>query len=317
MLYLWQPETQPILLPDSDFEKYLSIPENILWLDLHDSPLELKNHLAKLDFLHPLTIEKIFAHEPRAFLAEFDQYLHLLFHELYYSNLYEVSLVDCNFILGKNFLITIHQEPIKFFDNFLAEPPPARFFKNGADLLFYYLAEPLLSSGFQVLDEIADLTENIEDRILPHPEKELLNELFDLKKDLMQLRKTLVPMREILAQLARRENSFMDEAALPFMGHLYDTIIRLSESCDLQRDLVSGALELYLSSISNRTNEVMMTLTVVSTLILPLTLIVGYYGMNFRCFPETNWKYGIPFVVGLMCAISGTMLWYFKKRKWF
>lgn len=317
MLYIWKPDTQPTLVPDSDFQKQILEPETLFWFDIALEPTELRHYLEQLTFLHPLTIERIFSHESRAFLTEFDQYLHLLIHELNYSKTFEVNLVDCHFILSENFLITIHQDPIKNFESFVFEPPPTRFFKNGTDLLFYYLVEPLLSSGFNVLDEIADLTENIEDRILPQPERALLNELFDLKKDLMNLRKALAPMREIMAQLSRRENTFVDEAALPFMSHLYDLIIRLYEMCELQRDLVSGALELYLSSISNRMNEVMMTLTVVSTLILPLTLIVGYYGMNFRYFPETNWHYGIPFVVGLMLTVVALMLWYFKKRKWF
>jgi magnesium transporter len=168
-----------------------------------------------------------------------------------------------------------------------------------------------------VLDEIADLTETIEDRIFPKPDQSLLNEIFSLKRDLIAMRKAMVPMREVLGLISRRENPFVDLEALPFMSLLYDQLLRLQELCETQRDIIAGAQEIYLSALSNRMNEVMMTLTIVSTIMLPLTLIVGYYGMNFQHFPELGWRHGLVFLWVVMGGTVAGLLWYFKRKKWF
>lgn len=317
MLYCWEAATELRTVDADHFGDLVKKPQAILWLDLPLSGEETRNRLEALNLLHPLTISRIFTINNRAFLDEFDDYLHLLLQEVQYNEDQTVTLKEAHFIMGSNYLITIRNPAIDSLNGFSKEAPPARYFSQGPDILFYHLAEPLLSAGFRVLDQIADLTEDVEDRIFPKPDQGLLNELFSLKKDLIAIRKSIAPMREVFSLLSRRENPFVDNEALPFMSLLYDELIRLHEMNDTQREIVSNALEIYLSSMSNRMNEIMTTLTVVSTIILPLTLIVGYYGMNFRIFPELKWGHGILFVVGLMVLTTLGMLWYFKRKKWF
>jgi magnesium transporter len=319
MLYFWQADSGLKIKANEEFVALKSEPGAILWLDLEGEEVALCKELVAIGGFHPLSFERIFTKQPRAFLEEFDEYLHILLQEILYDDQAEESRVKlgvCHFILGGNYLISIHSQPIEAFQSFRRVPPPGRFFQQGSDLLFYYLTEPLIGATFRVLDQIAELTEDIEDRIFPKPDRKLLNELFRLKKDLITLRKTLAPMREVLGMLSSRENPFVDEQALLFMSHLYDQLIRLHEISDTQREIVSGALEIYLSSMSNRMNEIMMTLTIVSTIILPSTLIVGYYGMNFN-LPEHHWKNGYLFVLVLILGITFGMLAYFKRKHWF
>lgn len=317
MLYSWKPGAQPIVTDFNTFTALMNKPEVILWLDLENNDLNLRNDLESLNFFHPISIERIFTSQRRAFLDEYDDYIHLLLQEINYDQANEVTLNECHCIIGSNYLITCHQKPIAAINDLKKITPPSRFFSEGPDLLFYYIAGPIINSGYEVLDSIADLTEALEDRLFPNPDKNMLNEFFNLKRDLISIRKSLAAMREVFSRISRRENPFVDFQALPFISHLYDQLIRLHEISDTQREIISGALEIYLSSLSNRMNEIMKTLTIVSTIILPLTLLVGYYGMNFKFFPELEWKYGIYLLLLLMFALILIMLWFFRKKKWF
>ncbi len=315
MLITWQAQAGITQTDQKSFNRLRADPETVLWLDLDGDATEVRAALEQLQLFHPLTIERIFTPQPRAFLDEFEDYLHLLLQEIHSNEAGAVELNPCHFILGNRYLITIHLRPVEAIEVVKTDPPP-RFFRQGSDVLFYHIAVPLIGKGFVVLDQIADLTETIEDRIFPKPDQSLLNEIFSLKRDLIAMRKAMVPMREVLGQLSRRENPFVDQEALPFMSLLYDQLIRLQELCETQRDIIAGAQEIYLSAISNRMNEIMKTLTIVSTIMLPLTLIVGYYGMNFK-IPELGWPHGLGLLWGLMGGTVAGLLWYFKRKKWF
>lgn len=316
LLYVWQEGLPVSIEKDDQFNKLACDPAKVIWYDIEADGAELRERLESLKLLHPLTIERIFTTQPRAFLDELDEYLHILLQQVFYEPGTEISLDFCHYIMGNNYLITIHTQPVAALETVKLPSIPGRFFSQGSDVLFYHLALPLINSGFSALDTVAEVTEDIEDRIFPKPHRNLLNELFNLKRDLIMIRKTLAPMREVFSMLSRRENPFVDEKALPFMSHIYDQLIRLNEITDTQRETVSGALEIYLSSMSNRMNEIMTTLTIVSTIILPLTLIVGYYGMNFH-LPEFQWKHGFIYVLSLFLVTISGMLWYFKRRHWF
>jgi magnesium transporter len=317
MLYIWDNEQLTKSENGQEFLASIDKPSNVVWLDLEADETTLQQKLEALNILHPLTIERVFTKQPRAFLDEFEDYFHILLQEIHYYEDRSLELKVCHFIIGSNFLVTIHPQSIEAITSLNRTKPPSRFFNQGSDILFYHIAELLINASFNLLDSIAELTEDIESRIFPKPDRLLLNELFNLKRDLITIRKTLAPMREVFSMLSRRENPFVDQQALPFMSHLYDQLIRLHELSDMQREIVSGAQEIYLSSLSNRMNEVMMTLTIVSTVILPPTLIVGYYGMNFKHFPELDWKYGLLLVFLLIVGTISAMLWYFKKKNWF
>lgn len=316
MLYIWNPNLPLFLAKDQEFSAAVKNPENLLWLELEGDSQGIRETLEAIGLFHQLTLERILLIEPRPFLDEFDEYIHILLQENHYNPEDQIELRECHFILGTNYFISFHESPISAIES-IKEKPPVRFFSQGSDVLFYHLAGPLIGASFSVLDSIADRSEDVEGRMFPKPDRNLLNELFLLKKDLITLRKSLAPMREVFSLLSRRENPFVDVEALPFMSHLYDQLIRLHEISDTQREIVTGALEIYLSTVSNRMNEVMMTLTIVSTLILPPTLIVGYYGMNFKHFPELHWRIGSFFVLFLIICSTLGLLWFFKKRHWF
>lgn len=228
----------------------------------------------------------------------------------------DISTESVRFILERQRLITVHSGDVSPFLK-LSEVMPERVFKQGTDALTMLLAKELIQPLFTLLDNTAEAIDDLESQILDAPRREVLEDVFHLRKDLLTFRRGLAPAREVFTLLAREERKVMDPEVIPEVIELYDRVIGLHETIDLHRDLVANATEIYLSTISNRMNEKMTMLTIVSTIILPLTLIVGYYGMNFQTFPELSWHHGLLFVWGLMLGVAGLMVIMFRRRKWF
>jgi magnesium transporter len=188
---------------------------------------------------------------------------------------------------------------------------------KGAVWVAHSLLDHLTDHYFPVMDSFDDAVDALEIEVVTHPTREALQRIFALKRSLMRLRRVAVHQKEILMRLSRGEFALIPERALPFYRDVYDHFVRVSDLADTYRELVSGALDAYLSTQSNRMNEIMKVLTGFSTVMLPLTFIAGVYGMNFEHMPELKWEYGYAFAWALMLVVAAGLLVYFRRKRWF
>jgi len=195
-------------------------------------------------------------------------------------------------------------------------PEDKRLLANGPDYLLYEIVDLLVDAHFPLLDRIEECVDDLQDSIFQNAQPLHLDELLHLKRDVNVLRRQSLPQRELLNLLSRGDSQFIQKQHLIYFRDLYDHMFRISETIDSERDMMAGTMEAYLSVIANRTNEIMRVLTVLSTIMLPLTLIAGIYGMNFEHMPELHWLHGYPFALGLMAATTLVMLTWFWKKGW-
>ena len=219
--------------------------------------------------------------------------------------------------LGADFLITIHREPhiaIETVWNRL--PQDKRIMARGPDFLLYSILDLLVDLHFPLLDEIEERIDEIQELIFSTPSQSLLDELLHLKRDLNVLRRQSLPQRELFNAISRGDAPFIKPDQLIYFRDLYDHMFRIGESIDVERDLAAGTMDAYLSVIANRTNDIMKVLTVFSSILLPINLIAGIYGMNFAHMPELRWRFGYLWAFGLMATIAVVMLAWFWRRGW-
>ncbi|TYB30639.1 MAG: magnesium/cobalt transporter CorA [Candidatus Mcinerneyibacterium aminivorans] len=269
---------------------------------------------------HDLVIEDIISNNQRSKIEDWNDYIFMVmkFVEFIESEA-SFSNKEINMILKENILFTFHNNNLKFFEPISTriENQTGNIRKYGVSYLFYALKDFLVDHSFLVLEKIDDILEDIEDIIVENPETKYLEKLYDTKKDLIMIRKSIWPLRDILNKIVRGDFELFDENAILYYRDLYDHVIQIIDIVESFRDVVSGQIDLYMSSISNKMNKVMQFLTVIGTIFIPLTFIAGVYGMNFKYMPELEWKFSYPVVWGVMIIITLIMLLIFKKKKWF
>ena len=185
-----------------------------------------------------------------------------------------------------------------------------------ADYLLYALMDNMVDHYFLVLERMGEKIETVEERIVVQPYDGLLQELHQLKRDMLFIRKEIWPVRELIGGLERGESAHIQESTYIYLRDIYDHVIQVIETVEIYRDMLSGMLDIYLSSINNRMNEVMKLLTVISTIFIPLTFIAGVYGMNFENMPELKWQYGYYGILAVMVLLTSAMVMYFRRRHW-
>jgi magnesium transporter len=186
----------------------------------------------------------------------------------------------------------------------------------GSDYLAYSLLDSIVDNYFVILEQLGEHLEELEDDLVADPSTQTLQVIQELKREMIFLRKSVWPLREIISRLQRAESALVRDSTGPYLRDLYDHAIQAIDTVETLRDMLSGMLDIYLSSISNRMNEVMKVLTIIATIFIPLTLIVGVYGMNFHYMPELAWRWGYPVVWMVMVATAALMLSYFRRRGW-
>ena len=186
----------------------------------------------------------------------------------------------------------------------------------GADYLAYSLIDAIVDNYFMVLEKIGEKIEDIEDEMIKNPKPEVLHSIHCLKRELIFLRKSVWSLREVNSRLERWESPLIDKSMDVYLRDVYDHTIQVIDALETFRDMLSGMLDIYLSSVSNRMNEIMKVLTIITTIFIPLTLITGIYGMNFKSMPELDSPWGYPMVYVVMLAVSIVMLIYFRRKRW-
>ena len=270
--------------------------------------------------LHPLVMEDIMHPEQRPKLEDYNDYLYLVVRMINVKE--ETGLVlneQISLVLKNNTIISFQEVPGDVF-----ESVRERLFKNnvklrksGADYLLYSLLDAIVDNYFNVLEKIGDDLQNLELEILNNPKSTMLSALNTEKRELIYLRKSVWPLREVIGILGKTENSHVQQNTLIYLRDVYDHAVHVIDSIETLRDITSGLMDIYLSSLSHKMNAVMKTLTIIATIFIPLTFIVGIYGMNFDHMPELHHRYGYWLVWLVMGLISMGMLIYFKRKKWF
>jgi magnesium transporter len=302
---------------------YFADSELISWIDvegLHE--VELIQQMGECQGFNPLMLEDIVNTDQRPKLEDFDTYLYIVLKMLSERENGEIAVEQVSLVVGANFVISFQEglggnafgpirERIK-----AGKVGKGKIRSMGADYLAYALIDAVVDGYFGVLERLGERIEDLEEEVVMTPEPETVRRIHHLKREMIVLRKALWPLREVISAMERRESSLISEPVTIYLRDVYDHTIQAIDAVEAYRDILSGLLDIYLSSLSNRMNEIMKFLTIVGTIFMPLTFIAGIYGMNFQNIPEYHWQWGYQICLLVMLAIAGVMVFYFKRRKW-
>ena len=270
--------------------------------------------------VHPLVLEDILNTETRPKIEITDDYLFIVMKLITYNAEHKIlESEQVSFILGKSFVFSFMERSDEIFNPIKEriKNQLGKVRKKGSDYLLYVLMDVVVDQFFLALEKVDERIESLDDEVLNAPEKSQVEKIYNLKNLLLMLRRSAAPMREIVNQLIKDDSDLIDDSTEPYLRDLYDHTIHISESIELQREITTGLMETYLSMMSNKMNEVMKVLTVIATIFIPLTFIVGIYGMNFPNMPEMEWPWAYFAVWGVMIAVVIGMFVYFRRKKWF
>jgi magnesium transporter len=302
----------------------LQAPRGLLWVDFVSELPEVCEPIFHETFgFHPLAIDDALqeSHVPK--LDDWGEYLYLVLHAIVFNDRAggSVDTVELDVFLGKNYIITHHEHSISAVDRVWTTcQRDERHIKKGADHLLYRLADELVANYMPAVEDIDDAIERIENQIFSRPTSATLEEIFTLKRALLRLRRIITPQREVLNKLARDDYAVIDAESRVFFRDVYDHLVRLHDINESLRDLVGSAVDTYLSVVNNRLNDVMKTLTIITTLFMPLSFLTGFFGMNFfqAVAPLEAWTNQSAFAVAIGVMIltpAGLYLW-LRRRGW-
>ena len=292
----------------------------ISWLNivgLHDTQIVQKigTHFG----IHPLVLEDILNTEQRPKIEIYANYIFISLKMLTYDiDLKEVQDEQISLILGKHFVLSFQEregDVLTPLRNRI-KGGSGRLRKSGPDYLMYAIMDIIIDHYFYVLECMDDEINQLEDKVMSTPDQAHLQRIHYLKRELVNFRRSVWPVREIVSLLTRDEHHLVKDTTEPFLKDLYDHVYNISEMIESLRDLVTGLMDVYLSNVSNRMNEVMKVLTIIATIFIPLTFFAGIYGMNFKYIPELKWHYGYFILWGLMIIVAVSMLIFFRRKKW-
>jgi magnesium transporter len=293
----------------------------VTWINVDGvSQVEVLQHFGESFGIHPLVLEDILATDQRPKAEDYGSYLYVVLKMLMLDDKTgELQSEQLSIVLGENYLISFQEgldgdvfQPIRVRLN----NEKGRLRCTGPDYLLHALLDVIVDNYFLVLERLAERIEEIEDELIENPTSDTVHAIYRLKREMLFLHKAVWPLREVVGSLQRRDSPLIQDATVIYLRDLYDHTVQVVDTLETLRDMLSGMLDIYLSSVSNRLNEVMKVLTIIATIFMPLSFIVGLYGMNFKNMPELEWRYGYPAVLLLMASIVGGMLVYFRKKRW-
>ncbi|MFL0198270.1 magnesium/cobalt transporter CorA [Clostridium sp. WILCCON 0269] len=269
--------------------------------------------------IHLLVLEDILNTRQRPKIENYDTYTYIVGKTLFYdSKLNEFNIEQESLILGESYVISFSEKKPEIY-NAVCErirQGVGRIRKMGSDYLAYSLLDVIVDNYFVVLEELSEKIEDTEDELVTNPSKDTLKVIHKLKRQILYLHKSIWPLREVISFLTRSETPLITESLSVYIRDLYDHVIQVMDTTETLRDILSSMLDMYLSSVSNKMNEIMKVLTIISTVFIPLSFIVGLYGMNLKDMPEYNWPWMYPVLWAIMLSIAALMLIFFKKKKW-
>lgn len=292
----------------------------ITWINidgLHE--VEIIEKIGQRFDLHPLVLEDIVHTGQRPKVEDYENHLFAVLKMLYFDEEFkEIEAEQFSLILGPNFVISFQERPGDVFNGVRERirKGKGRIRKMGADYLAYALMDAIVDNYFNILEKLGESIETLEDHLLADPGPETVASLHELKREMLFLRKSVWPVREVVGGMQRGESPIIQAATLIYLRDLYDHTIQVIDTIETFRDMVSGMFDTYLSSLSNKMNTVMKTLTIIATIFIPLTFLAGLYGMNFEYMPELKWKWSYPLLLAVMALVGAYMISFFKRKKW-
>jgi len=272
--------------------------------------------------IHPLVQEDIVHTEQRPKMDDFDDHVFIILRMLSRSENgdgdEEIWSEQLSLLVGRGFVISFQETEGDVFDPVRdrIRKSKGKIRRGGADYLAYSLIDAVVDSYFLILEDVGEDLEFLEDELVESPDKDTSKRIHEMKRDMIFLRKSVWPLREVISRLSRGESDIFDESTEIYLRDVYDHTVQVIEEIETFRDVLSGMLDIYLSSISNRMNEVMKVLTIIATIFIPLTFVAGIYGMNFDYMPELHWRLGYPAVLIFMLVTAMLMVLYFRRRGW-
>ena len=294
--------------------------KSITWINIsgiHD--IELIKHLGENFGLHPLVLEDIVNTEQRPKIEDYDDYIFVVLKMVYPEPQGNgLRYEQVSFIVGSTYVISLQEveEDIFFLIKERIKKGKGRIRKRGSDYLVYTLIDMVVDHYFKVLELLGERIEMLQDDVIEDPERESLEVIQSLKKEVLFLRKSIWPLREIINTIIRSESDLIREESMLFFRDAHDHSVQILDIIETYRELLSGTLDIYISNISNRMNEVMKVLTIMATIFIPMTFIAGIYGMNFKYMPELEWIWSYPLLWGILILVFVVMLVWFKRKKW-
>jgi magnesium transporter len=295
--------------------------DSVTWMDIEGlKDIPLLDRLGNFYGLHPLILEDILNTDQRPKLDDMQDYIYVVLKMLDIRSAgNDIISEQISIVFGRNFLIS-WQEGRK---GDLFEPlrerirgGKGRIRKLGPDYLAYSILDSIIDRYFLILEKIAEKIEILEEALVSDPGPDALRQIHALKREMVFLRKSVWPLREVISGLEKSDSDLIRPATKIFLRDIYDHTIQIIDTIETYREMLSGMLDIYLSSLSNRMNQIMKVLTIIATIFMPLTFLAGIYGMNFRFMPELGWRWGYPLVMLIMLGVGAAMAVYFKKKKW-
>jgi magnesium transporter len=293
---------------------------SVMWLNIDGvHQAEIIDQVGKSFGLHPLVAEDIASTGQRPKMEDFEDYIFVVLRMLRFDNKEnETKTEQISLILGRNFVVSFQEDEGDVFDHLRERlrSNKGRIRKMGSDYLAYSLIDSIVDNYFIILETLGEAIEDIEERLVTNPTSATLQTIHDLKREMIFLRKSVWPLREVINKLERSESPLINKSTYIYLRDVYDHTIQVMDAVETFRDMLSGMLDIYLSSVSNRMNEIMKVLTIIATIFIPLTFVAGIYGMNFQYMPELGQTWSYPAVLILMLVVAMLMVAYFRKRHW-
>lgn len=298
---------------------FQSAPDRLYWWDMNEPTADEIASLSEHFHFHPLAIEDCVSdvHHPK--IDYYETYIYMVVHGVDVDRTKELGFApkELDIFLSKTYLVTFHRKPMRSVSEVLRRvSEKAPIIEYGLDFVLYTILDVMINNYLPVLESIEEQLDECEDQLFTDPNPEVLRKILTLKRTLMRLRRTIFPQREVINHLARSEYEFIQTKTQAYFRDVYDQIYRMAEMTESFRDLSTALVETYLSTVSNRLNEVVKVLTLFATIFMSLSVITGIYGMNFENMPELTWKYGYFVILGIMGVVSFGLLFYFKHKKW-
>jgi magnesium transporter len=335
LIHIGQPRTGPIRLrlfeydPADCHDRALAsaadcvVPEGgskNYWLDVGGiHQVSVIEQLGQIFHLHPLMLEDVVNTDQRPKADAYGDYLFLVIKMLRVGDQGDsIAAEQVSLVLGPQFVISFQENGGDVFDPIRTrlKNPKGRLRNSGPDYLAYALLDAIVDNYFAALEHLGEQIQTLEDELLRSPEPATLRAIHTVKRDLLFLRRAVWPVREMINTLERGESDLITDSTKVYLRDVYDHTVQVMDTLETFREMTTGMLDLYLSSVSHRLNAVMKVLTIIATIFMPLTFIAGVYGMNFDYMPELRWHWGYPAVLAVMALVGGTMLWIFRRKDW-
>jgi len=292
----------------------------VTWINIDGlHQVEIVEKIGTTFGIHPLLLEDILNTGQRPKMEDFEDHLFIVLKMLYFdAKDDEIRAEQLSIILGSNFVISFQEKEGDVFNPIRERigNGKGRIRKMGPDYLAYTLMDAIVDNYFIILEKLGEKLESMEEELLTAPKPATLHAIHKLKREMIFLRKSVWPLREVISVLERGESSLIKESTNIYLRDVYDHTIQVIDTIETYRDMLTGMLDTYLSSISNRMNEVMKVLTIIATIFIPLTFIAGIYGMNFKYMPELEWHWGYFAALLIMASLAVVMGVYFRRKKW-